>query len=426
MSFQKPKGTQDLLPGAVERWQFVEAKAREVCRRFLYREIRTPVFESTELFRRGVGETTDVVEKEMYTFEDKGERSMTLRPEGTAGVVRAYVENKLYGEPDITKLYYIGPMFRYEQPQAGRYRQFHQFGIEAFGSDDPSLDAEVIALGSQYYREIGLQGFTLEINSVGTPQTRAAFRDKLLAFLEPKRDVLCKDCRSRMDRNPLRVLDCKVDQAHFEGAPSLLDNLDEESAAHFEKVKAHLDAMDIAYTINPRLVRGLDYYTHTAFEFKAAGIGSIDTIGGGGRYNGLVSDVGGPEQTGVGFGLGLERVLLVLEKQGAAGSVDAAPDVYFIALGEAAEARVVTLLNEARLRGFAAEKDYGGRKMKAQMKSADRLGARAAAILGDDELARGEIVLKSLATSEQRTVPMTELWDALRETFSKEEGVEKS
>ncbi|HZG56419.1 histidine--tRNA ligase [Paenibacillus sp.] len=413
MSFQKPKGTQDLLPGAVERWQFVEAKAREVCRRFLYREIRTPIFESTELFQRGVGETTDVVEKEMYTFEDKGERSMTLRPEGTAGVVRAYVENKLYGEPDITKLYYIGPMFRYEQPQAGRYRQFHQFGIEAFGSDDPSLDAEVIALGNQFYKDIGLSGFTLEINSVGTPATRAAFREKLLAFLEPMRGDLCKDCRSRMDRNPLRVLDCKVDQAKFEGAPSLLDNLDEESAAHFEKVKAHLDAMGIAYTINPRLVRGLDYYTHTAFEFKAAGIGSIDTIGGGGRYNGLVSDIGGPEQTGVGFGLGLERVLLVLEKQGAALPAPTAPDVYFVALGEAAEARIVALLNEARARGIVAEKDYGGRKMKAQLKSADRLAAKYAAILGDDELARGEIVLKSLADGEQRTVALADLWGSL-------------
>jgi len=415
MSFQKPKGTQDLLPGEIERWQFVEGKAREVCSRFLYREIRTPIFESTELFQRGVGETTDVVEKEMYTFLDKGDRSMTLRPEGTAGVVRAYVENKLYGDPDITKLYYIGPMFRYEQPQAGRYRQFHQFGIEAFGSDDPSLDAEVIALGSRFYTEIGLTGFTLEINSVGTPASRAAFREKLLAFLEPKREVLCKDCRSRMDRNPLRVLDCKVDQAHFEGAPSLLDNLDEGSAAHFEKVKAHLDAMGIAYTINPRLVRGLDYYTHTAFEFKAAGIGSIDTIGGGGRYNGLVSQIGGPEQTGVGFGLGLERVLLVLEKQGVELPKAAAPSVYFVALGEAAESAIVPLLNEARGRGIVAEKDYGGRKMKAQLKSADRLAAKYAAILGDDELARGEIVLKTLATGEQRSVALSELFTVLLE-----------
>ncbi|WP_274362655.1 histidine--tRNA ligase [Paenibacillus thermotolerans] len=415
MTFQKPKGTQDLLPGVVEKWQYVESKAREVCRRFLYSEIRTPMFEATELFRRGVGETTDVVEKEMYTFLDKGDRSITLRPEGTAGVVRAYVENKLYGEPDITKLYYIGPMFRYEQPQAGRYRQFHQFGIEAFGSSDPALDAEVIALGYQFYKEIGLQGFTLEINSVGTPAIRAQFREKLLQFLEPKRDLLCKDCRSRMDRNPLRVLDCKVDQEHFAGAPSLLDHLDEESAGHFEKVQTYLQEMDIPYVINPKLVRGLDYYTHTAFEFKAAGIGSIDTIGGGGRYNGLVSDVGGPEQTGVGFGLGLERVLLVLENQGVRLPSPAVPDVYFIALGEAAEKRVVSLMNAARAAGLVAEKDYGGRKMKAQLKSADRLSAAYAAILGDDELAKSEIVLKRLETGEQETVPIDGLVEALKQ-----------
>ncbi len=413
MAFQKPTGTQDVLPGAVERWQFVEAKARSVCRTFLYQEIRTPIFESTELFQRGVGETTDVVEKEMYTFTDKGERSMTLRPEGTAGVVRAYVENKLYGDPDITKLYYIGPMFRYERPQAGRYRQFHQFGIEAFGSSDPSLDAEVIALGAQFYEEIGLKGFTLEINSVGTPVIRAVFRDKLLSFLEPKRETLCKDCRSRMDRNPLRVLDCKVDQEHFEGAPSLLDNLDEECEAHFEAVKNHLQAMGIEYTINPRLVRGLDYYTHTAFEFKAAGIGSIDTIGGGGRYNGLVSDIGGPEQTGVGFGLGMERLLLVLEKQGVELPVANKPDVYFVALGAEAEQHIVPLLFEARKSGLAAEKDYGGRKMKAQLKSADRLGAAYAAILGDEELARGEIVLKHLADGEQETIAIDVLVERL-------------
>lgn len=416
MLFQKPKGTQDLLPGTVEPWQFLEEKAREVCRRFLYREVRTPIFESTELFQRGVGETTDVVEKEMYTFLDKGNRSMTLRPEGTAGVVRAYVENKLYGHPDVTKLYYIGPMFRYEQPQAGRYRQFHQFGIEAFGSADPSLDAEVIALGYQFYESIGLKGFTLEINSVGTPESRAAFREKLLAFLEPKREVLCKDCRSRMERNPLRVLDCKVDQEHFAGAPSLLDHLDEDSAAHFEQVKAHLDALGIPYLINPKLVRGLDYYTHTAFEFKAEGIGSIDTIGGGGRYNGLVAEIGGPDQPGIGFGMGLERVLLVLEKQGAAPKPEAGPDVYFVALGEAAEAKVVTLLNEARARGIVAEKDYGGRKMKAQLKAADRLGARYAAILGEDELERGEIVLKSLDTGEQENVALSTFVDRLLES----------
>ncbi|MGN7453254.1 histidine--tRNA ligase [Paenibacillus pasadenensis] len=414
MKFQKMPGTQDLLPGAVERWQLVEAKAREICRRFNFREIRTPIFESTDLFRRGVGETTDIVEKEMYTFEDRGGRSLTLRPEGTAGVVRAYAENKLYGEPDLTKLYYIGPMFRYERQQAGRYRQFHQFGVEALGSAEPALDAEVIALGYTFYTEVGLRGVRVEINSVGTPEVRADFRAKLLGFLEPKRQLLCKDCQSRMDRNPLRVLDCKVDQAHFEGAPSILDSLDEACADHFAKVKAGLDDMGIPYEINPRLVRGLDYYTHTAFEFKAEGIGAIDTIGGGGRYNGLVGEIGGPDQPGVGLGLGLERTVLILEHQQGEASTAQPLDVYLVALGEAAEREVSRQLHALRAAGLSADRDYQGRKMKAQMKSADRYAARFTAILGDDELAQGQIALKRMDTGEQRMVPLGELAAAIQ------------
>ncbi|WP_127506019.1 histidine--tRNA ligase [Paenibacillus humicus] len=409
MGFQKMPGTQDLLPGQVERWQFVESKAREICRRFNFREIRTPMFESTDLFRRGVGETTDIVEKEMYTFEDRGGRSLTLRPEGTAGVVRAYVENKMYGEPDLTKLYYIGPMFRYERQQAGRYRQFHQFGVEALGSVDPALDAEVIALGYTFYTEVGLRDVRVEINSVGTPEVRAAFRGKLLEFLEPKRSVLCKDCQSRMDRNPLRVLDCKHDQHHFEGAPSILDSLDEASSRHFEKVKQHLSDMDIPYDINSRLVRGLDYYTNTAFEFKAEGIGAIDTIGGGGRYNGLVGEIGGPDQPGVGFGLGIERTVMILEHQQGGEAAKPRIDVYLVALGEAAERETVKQLQLLRQAGLSAERDYQGRKMKAQMKSADRYAARYTAILGDDELAAGQISLKEMDTGEQRMVPLASL-----------------
>lgn len=409
MAFQKPPGTQDLLPGTVERWQYVEGVARDVCRRFNFREIRTPMFEATELFQRGVGETTDIVEKEMYTFTDRGNRSITLRPEGTAGAVRSYVENKLYGEPDLTKLYYIGPMFRYERQQAGRYRQFHQFGVEALGSVDPALDAEVIALGYTFYTEVGLRGVRVEINSVGTPQVRAVFRQRLLEFLEPKRSLLCKDCQSRMERNPLRVLDCKTDQAHFEGAPSILDSLDEECRDHFTKVQSALTAMEIPFELNPRLVRGLDYYTHTAFEFKAEGIGAIDTIGGGGRYNGLVADIGGPDQPGVGFGLGLERTLLILEYQDANPEGLDALDVYVVGLGEAAERELPSLLYKLRQAGLSAERDYQGRKMKAQMKSADRLKARFTAILGDDELTAGEIALKDMAAGEQRMVPLAEL-----------------
>ncbi|GIQ64065.1 histidine--tRNA ligase 2 [Paenibacillus cisolokensis] len=408
MAIQKPPGVQDILPGSVERWQYVEQVARDICRRFNFKEIRTPMFEMTELFQRGVGETTDIVEKEMYTFTDRGGRSITLRPEGTAGVVRAYVENKLYGDPDLSKLYYIGPMFRYERQQAGRYRQFHQFGVEAIGSDDPALDAEVIALGYAFYQEVGLKGVRVELNSVGTPAIREAFRGKLLAYLEPKRELLCKDCQSRMKRNPLRVLDCKVDQRHFADAPSILDSLDEACAGHFERVKGHLADMGIPFEINHRLVRGLDYYTNTAFEYKAEGIGAIDTIGGGGRYNGLVSSISAEDRPGVGLAIGLERTVLLLEQQRAEGDGPGL-DVYLVGLGEAAERETVKLLHALREAGLSADRDYQGRKLKAQMKSADRLRASYTAILGDDELARGEIALKTMATGEQRFVKLERL-----------------
>ncbi|MCM3042187.1 histidine--tRNA ligase [Paenibacillus motobuensis] len=414
MAFQKPTGTQDLLPGTVEKWQFIEEKARDLCRRYNYREVRTPIFEQTSLFERGVGETTDVVEKEMYTFTDKGDRSMTLRPEGTAGVVRAYVENKLYGEPDVSKLYYIGPMFRYERPQAGRQRQFHQFGIEAFGATDPAIDAEVVALGYQFCRELGLQDVKVEINSVGNAESRAAYRQTLLDFLTPMKDTLCKDCQSRMERNPLRVLDCKIDQDKFVNAPSILDSLDEECTTHFAKVQELLTAMEVEYVINPRLVRGLDYYTHTAFEYKAQGIGAIDTIGGGGRYNGLVSEVGGPDQPGIGMAIGLERIALILEKQEIGISGIRPLDIYLVALGEAADKEVTIQTAKLRQAGFSADRDYLGRKIKAQMKSADRMQAKFTAILGDDELERGEIMLKSMETGEQRNVKLDDLANELK------------
>lgn len=414
MMFQKPPGTQDILPGQSELWQLVEHKARDLCRRYNYREIRTPIFETTELFNRGVGETTDIVEKEMYTFEDRGKRSMTLRPEGTAGTVRAYVENKLYGEPDVSKLYYIGPMFRYERAQAGRYRQFHQFGVEAFGSTDPAIDAEVIALGYTFYKELGLSGVTVDLNSVGTPEVRAAFREKLLAFLQPMKEQLCKDCQSRMDRNPLRVLDCKVDQPKFDGAPSILDSLDEACATHLAQVRNYLDEMNIPYQLNSRLVRGLDYYTHTAFEYKAQGIGAIDTIGGGGRFNGLVEQVGGNDQPGIGLGLGLERTVLLLESQQVKLQQASAVDAYIVALGERAEQAAPGLLQRLRVAGIAAERDYLGRKTKAQFKAADRLGAKLAIVLGDDELNRGEAAVKLLATGEQLSLPLDCLADELK------------
>ncbi len=424
MAFQKPPGTQDVLPGSVEAWQYVEKTAREICRRYRFREIRTPMFEATELFQRGVGETTDIVEKEMYTFDDRGGRSMTLRPEGTAGVVRSYVENKLYGEPDISKLYYIGPMYRYERAQAGRYRQFHQFGIEAIGSDDPALDAEVISLGYAFYRELGLKDISVEINSVGTPAVRAEFREKLLGFLRPIKDSLCKDCQTRMERNPLRVLDCKVDQPKFADAPSILDSLDEACAGHFARVRECLDAMNVPYRINHRLVRGLDYYTHTAFEYKAQGIGAIDTIGGGGRYNGLVAEVGGEDRPGVGLAVGLERTLLLLEHQGVKPEAEAQVDVYVIALGERAEREAAGVVQRLRDAGLAADRDYMGRKPKTQFKAADRAGAAYAAILGDDELDKGEISLKDLATQEQRQVPLAGLAEHVQALITSKKGEE--
>ncbi|RUS47715.1 histidine--tRNA ligase [Cohnella sp. AR92] len=414
MAFQKPPGTQDVLPGSVENWQFVEKTARELCRRYHFREIRTPIFEMTELFKRGVGETTDIVEKEMYTFEDRGGRSMTLRPEGTAGAVRSYVENKLYGEPDLSKLYYIGPMFRYERAQAGRYRQFHQFGVEAIGSDSPALDAEVIALGFSFYKELGLEGVTVEINSVGTPEVRATFRSKLLEFLTPMKDSLCKDCQSRMERNPLRVLDCKVDQDKFADAPSILDSLDEACETHFSTVRQCLDAMNIPYRINPQLVRGLDYYTHTAFEYKAQGIGAIDTVGGGGRYNGLVADIGGDDRPGVGLGIGLERTLMLLDSQGVKPDNGSPVDVFFITMGERAEREAIGIVQRLRNAGLAVEQDFQGRKTKSLFKAAERAGAAYVAILGDDELDRGEIALKNLAAQEQRQVKLDELAAAIR------------
>lgn len=419
MSIQKPKGTQDIIPGQVEKWQRLEKLAGNICRRFGYREIRSPIFEHTELFSRGVGETTDIVEKEMYTFEDKGKRNISLRPEGTAGVVRAYIENKLYGEPDLTKLYYFGPMFRYEQPQSGRNRQFHQFGVEAIGSADPGLDAEAIALGFTFLREIGLKDVRIEINSVGTPAVRSVYREKIREFFAPVKDKLCKDCQSRYDRNPMRILDCKIDQKYGEGAPSILDYLDEECSVHFETVKSMLTDMEIPFDVNHRMVRGLDYYTHTAFEYKAAGIGAIDTVGGGGRYNGLVGEIGGQDQPGVGFALGVERILLLLEAQGVEFAKPESLDLYVIGLGEAAERAIVKLIHQLRLEGLSTEKDYQGRKIKAQMKSADRLHAAYVAILGDDELERGEITVKHMATGEQETLPLEGFSQAMKKKINK-------
>ncbi|TCP54541.1 histidyl-tRNA synthetase [Tumebacillus sp. BK434] len=408
MMTNRPRGTNDILPGDVEKWQFIEKTAREVCRRFNTAEVRTPIFEHTELFARGVGETTDIVEKEMYTFQDRGERSLTLRPEGTASAVRAFVESKLYAQPQQpTKLFYIGPMFRYERPQSGRYRQFHQFGVEVLGASDPSVDAEVIALAMTFFTELGLTGITLEINSVGSPASRSNYRDALRSHLEPVKAELCSDCQSRYDRNPMRILDCKVDKCKSltQGAPEMLDHLTDEDRAHFQAVCRYLDSFGIPYTVNPRMVRGLDYYTQTAFEFIENG----STLSGGGRYNGLVEQLGGPEMPGIGFAVGIERALIALQNQQVELPIQKGIDVFFVALGEAAQTHCVQLLQEMRVAGIVADKDYLGKSMKAQMKAADRLSARQVVILGDDELAQGVANLKDMATGEQITVPLAEL-----------------
>lgn len=425
MAIQKPRGTEDILPGQTEAWQYVERKAREWFARYRYREIRTPLFEHTELFQRGVGETTDIVEKEMYTFADRKGRSLTLRPEGTAGVVRAFVEHKLYAEPDVVKLYYLGPMFRYERPQAGRQRQFHQIGVEAFGSADPRLDAEVMELAWRIFTDLGVQQLRLDVNSVGCPMCRPRHRQALVEHLAGVKDELCPDCQSRLVRNPLRVLDCKQERCQelTQDAPTVLDHLCDACRAHFDAVRKALEALGVPYAVNPRLVRGLDYYTQTAFEFVVEGEGHLaGTICGGGRYNGLVAELGGPDVPGIGFAFGVERLLYVLAAQGTRLPADAGLDCFVIALGEAAKGEALVLAQRLRAAGLSADVDYLDRKLKAQFKAADRYGARFAAILGDDELARGVVQLKNLATGEQEAVPLADVAEAVRQRLNRSEG----
>lgn len=411
-AIQIPRGTQDLLPKETAVWQYIEKHAQEVCRRYNYKEIRTPIFESTDLFLRGVGDTTDIVQKEMYTFEDRGGRSLTLRPEGTASVVRSFVQEKMYGDPNQpTKLYYIGPMFRYERPQAGRYRQFVQFGVEALGSEDPTVDAEVIALAMDFYKELGLTKLKLVINSLGDKESRLAHREALIRHFEPHIQEFCSDCQKRLQKNPLRILDCKQDRDHplMGSAPSILDFLNEASKTYFEKVKASLDQMGIVYEVDSTLVRGLDYYNHTTFEIMGADFGAITTLCGGGRYNGLVQELGGPETPGIGFALSIERAILALQSEGVNLPVVQGLDCFLIPLGDVAEARAVSLLYDLRRAGLSADKDYTGRKMKAQMKQADRLQAKYVLLLGDEELAKQIVNVKAMETGEQEEVSLEEL-----------------
>ena len=407
MSIQIPRGTQDILPGEVEKWQLIESKARELCEKFQYKEIRTPIFEHTELFTRSVGETTDVVQKEMYTFEDRGGRSVTLRPEGTASTVRSFVQHKMYGDPNQpVKLYYMGPMFRYERPQAGRFRQFVQFGVEALGSKDPAIDAEVIALAMSIYQSLGLNKLKLIINSLGDQESRLAHRSALIQHFQPRIGEFCQDCQNRLEKNPMRILDCKKDRDHelMASAPSIIDYLNDESKAYFEKVQQYLTDLDIQFVVDPNLVRGLDYYNHTAFEIMsdAEGFGAITTLCGGGRYNGLTQEIGGPETPGIGFAFSIERFIAALQAEKVDLPIKNELDCYLVSLGEEAQDYTVKLLQSLRLAGFSAERDYLNRKLKAQMKAADRLNAKFVAILGEDELKANKINVKIMETGEQR------------------------
>lgn len=422
MSISIPRGTQDILPGEVEKWQLIEKNARELCEKFQYKEIRTPIFEQTELFTRSVGDTTDIVQKEMYTFEDRGGRSLTLRPEGTAGVVRSFVEKKMFGYADQpVKLYYMGQMFRYERPQAGRFRQFVQFGVEALGSADPAIDAEVISLAFSLYQKMGLKKLKLVINSLGDKESRTAHREALINHFKPNIEEFCGDCQNRLEKNPLRILDCKKDRDHelMKSAPSILEFLNDDSRAYFEKVQSYLTALEIPFEVDSNLVRGLDYYNHSAFEIMsdAEGFGAITTLCGGGRYNGLVEEVGGPETPGIGFGLSIERFIAALAAENIELPLNEGIDVYLVGLGEAAQDYTVGLLHKLRQAGFSAERDYLDRKIKAQFKAADRLNAKYVAILGEDELNANKINVKSLASGEQVEYRLDEFIDKFKASF---------
>ena len=413
MKLQKPKGTQDILPADSAKWQYVENVARETFKIYNYGEIRTPMFEHYEVISRSVGDTTDIVTKEMYDFHDKGDRHITLRPEGTAPVVRSYVENKLFA-PEVqkpVKVYYIGSMFRYERPQAGRLREFHQLGVECFGSKNPATDVETIAMAYQLFNTLGIKDVTLHLNSLGNTESRLAYRQALIDYLTPMRESLSKDSQRRLDENPLRVLDSKEkeDKVAVENAPSILDYLDEESQAHFDEVRTMLDSLNIPYVIDTNMVRGLDYYNHTIFEFITTIDKSELTICAGGRYDSLVEYFGGPETAGFGFGLGLERLLLVLDKQGIELPVEENLDVYIAVLGSGANGKALELVQAIRYQGFKAERDYLGRKIKAQFKSADTFKAKTVITLGESEVESGQVNVKNNATREEVTVSFEEL-----------------
>lgn len=412
MAYSAPRGTVDLLPQQTKNWQYLEQLLRTIAFNYNVKEIRVPIFEHTELFNRAVGDTTDVVSKEMYTFKDRGDRSLTLRPEGTAGVVRAFVENKLYVNPDkLTKLYYMGPMFRYERPQKGRQRQFHQFGVEMLGLENPEVDVECMVMAVTIIESLGLQNVKLHINTLGDETSRENYRQALMDHFKPGLNELCGDCQARFEKNPLRILDCKVDKAHplITTAPKTIDYLTLEAKAHFEKVCALLDDLEIDYLVDTNLVRGLDYYCHTVFEVISEDptFGNAATLGGGGRYNKLVQEMGGPETPGVGFAFGMERLALALDQM--EPEEEDALDIYIMPLGQEARDLSLQIVTMLRANGFSCDMDYANRSMKAMFKTVDRLQAHFAIIIGEEEVKNEVVNIKCTHDKVQETVPLEDI-----------------
>lgn len=400
------KGTKDVLPSEVYKNQYIESTALDVAERFGFREIRTPVFEHTELFQRGVGDTTDVVQKEMYTFDDKGGRSITLRPEGTAGAARSFLENGLCNETLPQKVCYLTSCYRYEKPQSGRLREFHQFGVECFGAESPLADAEIISLANTFFKELGVKELSLEINSIGCPECRAEYHKALRQYFESRKDELCDTCKDRLDRNPMRILDCKspVCSEIAKDAPVVLDYLCDDCKEHFEKVKSYLNALNIEFTVNPKIVRGLDYYTKTVFEFVSNAIGAQGTVCGGGRYDGLIEELGGQKTPSLGFGLGIERLMLLMEAQGCEFPKQSVPDLFIVSMGEKATLKAVEIANDMREEGFTCLYDVNGRGLRAQMKYANKLGAKYTVVLGEDEVQSSIAKLKNMESGEETEI----------------------
>ena len=410
-----PKGTKDLLPAQAYKWHYVERKFAEICKNYGFKEIRTPMFEHTEVFARGIGDTTDVVQKEMYTFNDHGNRSITLKPEGTSGAVRAFIEHKQYAEVQPTKYYYDTDCFRYEKPQSGRLRHFRQFGIEVFGTPNMLADSEVICLANDFLNQLGITEIELRINSVGCPECRKKHREALKEFLRPRYDELCNTCKERYDRNPMRILDCKSEicQEIVKDAPRMLDYLCDDCKNAFEELKSNLTAMGIEYKVDPNIVRGLDYYTKTAFEFVTTSIGAQGTVCGGGRYDHLIEELGGPPIPGVGFGLGIERLLMLMDACGAQFPADDSVDVFIAVMGERAKAFGLKLCRELRQSGVAAEMDTLARNIKGQFKYADRLNAKYTLVIGENELDKGVVSLKDMSMSQQREIKIEDIFEEI-------------